>query len=365
MREDIEQIIAQAEQYEGIIGTHDYPGVLVASLCAEKWGFSFTSVESILRCQHKYYFRKHLQQAVPEATPTFFLVDDQDADYTFPLFLKPIKSSFSRYAQVIQDQETLFYVLNEGLFDPSYLQFFNEIFSEYTGIETNANSYMAEGLLIGHQVSLEGYVYNNTVEILGIIDAILHEGTLSFERFIYPSSLPNQVQRKMHQITIKAVRSLGLNNTLFSVELMYDPLEGTISIIEINPRISAQFADFFKQVHGVNSYEILLALTFGQQPPTLGNGEYSYAGSFPLRLFEDQKVVRIPTPQELEQICTLFPDVLIQCMAQEGQQLSEVQQDGNSYLYAILNIAAHSKQELEQKRDQLVSLLPFVFESVD
>ena len=118
-------------------------------------------------------------------------------------------------------------------------------------------------------------------------------------------------------------------------------------------------------MHGVNTYVILLALTFGQQPPSLGNGDYSYAASFPLRFFEDKKVVRIPTKQEIEQIRTLFPEVLIQCTVQEGQRLSEVQQDGNSYLYAIINIAAHSKEELEQKRDHLVALLPFVFEPVD
>ncbi len=362
-REHIDDIIRQSGQYDGIIGTHDYPGTLVASLCAEQWGFTFTSVESILFCQHKYYFRKKLQQELPEATPEFHLIDSSYLMevFEFPLFLKPVKSSFSRLAHSVSDHTTLSEILDQGLFDPLYLSLFNEVFEEYTGIALDANSYIAEGLLTGHQVSLEGYVYNESVTVLGIIDALMYEGTLSFERFTYPSQLAEGVQARMRVIADKAIRSLGLNNTFFSVELMYNPEDESIFIIEINPRISTQFADFFQHVHGVNSYEILVALTLGEEPPALSHGQYSHAASFPLRLFDDKQVDSVPTESDITQLKALFPDMLLQVVAQEGKCLSEIQQDGNSYLYAIVNLAAHSYEELEQKRDQLLELLPIVF----
>lgn len=360
-QEFIDDIIAEAKSYDGIIGTHDYPGTLVASLCAEKWGFSFASVESIVSCQHKYYFRQKLKEEVPEATPFFSLLDQKLDSLEFPLFVKPIKSSFSRHSHIIEDEQTLVALLEKGLFDPSYLSFFNEIFERYTGQPTEANTYIAEELLVGKQVSLEGYVYNNTVTILGIIDAHMYEGTLSFDCFSYPSQLAPDIQQRMGAIARKAIRSLGLDATVFSVELVYNEQDDSISIIEVNPRISAQFADFFEHVHGVNTYEILLALTLGTEPPALRQGPYRYAVSYPLRLFEDMLVTKVPADEEIAQLLPLFPDMILQIVAQEGKLLSALQQDGHSYLYAVLNIAAHTKEELVTKKDLLLSLLSFSF----
>ena len=61
----IEAILFAAGDYDAIITTDDYPGSLIASSCAEKWGYIFPSVDSILACQHKYLMRQRTQEQGP------------------------------------------------------------------------------------------------------------------------------------------------------------------------------------------------------------------------------------------------------------------------------------------------------------
>lgn len=366
-RSQIEAILEQTSGYDGIITSNEYPGSLISALCAEKWNMKAPSVKSILSCQHKYMMRKITCQVVPEATPEFHLIDPQNPyieNGKFPLFIKPIRSSFSRHAYVINSQEQLEQICAREFFDPQYLMFFNELFSEHLGIDCDANFLIGETLLEGHQVSLEGYVQDGTVTILGIVDAGMYEGTISFERFTYPSKLPHAIQERMGSIARKAVTALGLDHTVFSVELMYNPDTETISIIEINPRMSSQFADFFEQVDGINSYELVIALALGHPTQKPSKGAYTHAGSFPLRIQQDHYVAHVPTEEDLKKCSEQFPGALITIVAQKGQFLSDLRQDSESYLYALINCAAHSQEELEETRDAIAALLHFGFEPV-
>ncbi len=363
----IEDILNATDGYDAIISSDDYPGSLISSLCAEKWGLTSPSVESVLTCQHKYLMRQRTQEHVPEATPEFYLIDPNDPyvpQDTFPLFVKPIKSSFSRNAHIVHSQEQLEQICSDRFHDPQYLSFFNTFFNEYIDSECDASFLIGESLLTGLQVSLEGYVHNTNVVILGIIDAGMYEGTISFESFTYPSRLPAPIQERMATITQETIQALKLDNTLFSIELMYNPIDDSIFIIEINPRLSSQFADFFERVHGLNTYELAVALALGNAPPPFSQGPFSHAASFPMRKLQDHVVTKVPSEDAIKRCKEAFPSALITILPQEGQLLSDLRQDSGSFLYALINCAADSPEELEEKRDALLALLPFEFEPV-
>jgi predicted ATP-grasp superfamily ATP-dependent carboligase len=73
---------------------------------------------------------------------------------------------------------------------------------------------------------------------------------------------------------------MGFNNSLFNIEFMYNPRARTIHIIEINPRMAAQFADLYEKVDGFNAYEVLFALAIGERPSIqLREGRYRMAAS--------------------------------------------------------------------------------------
>lgn len=125
--------------------------------------------------------------------------------------------------------------------------------------------------MTGSQVTLEGYAFRGDVGVLGIVDSIMHPNTVAFRRFEYPSNLPVAVQEKMRAVAICLMRGLGYTHGLFNVEMMCDTRSGTVSVIEVNPRMSSQFVDLFEKVDGINTYEILLDLALDRtagHPPS-------------------------------------------------------------------------------------------------
>ena len=102
----IDQAVRQlgAKGIEGVTSSSDYPGALVAAAIAKELGLPGPAPSAALRCAHKYYSRLAQQEAVPEATPPFCLVDPARLDerpfpLVFPCFVKPVKSWFSVLAR--------------------------------------------------------------------------------------------------------------------------------------------------------------------------------------------------------------------------------------------------------------------------
>ena len=99
---------------------------------------------------------------------------------------------------------------------------------------------------------------------MGVVDSIMFPNTIAFQRFEYPSSVPAPVQDRMADLARKVMPAFGFDNGQFNIELIYNPEANTVHIVEINPRMSSQFADLFEKVDGTNSYSVLLDLAFGK-----------------------------------------------------------------------------------------------------
>ena len=50
----------------------------------------------------------------------------------------------------------------------------NILLKKYSDLKINADYLIAEKLMTGQQVTLEGYVYNGKIEIMGITDSIMY-----------------------------------------------------------------------------------------------------------------------------------------------------------------------------------------------
>jgi hypothetical protein len=195
----------------------------------------------------------------------------------------------------------------------------------------------------------------------------MHPGTRSFQRFEYPSSLPDAVKTQMFDIVKRCIPALGLDRTLFNVEMIHDPSNGRVSIIEINPRMCGQFADLYEKVDGTNSYEIALALAAGDRPVLRHRqGLVSHAASFPLRVFEPVRVVRGPDAAALRAAEALFPGTLVWMECNAGDALSDFEslEDGCSARYAIVNLGGMDRQELLERAAAVQHRLGVVFEPV-
>ncbi len=354
----------------GVTSAVGYPGMSVASIVARRLRLPGPSINCILLCEHKYYSRIAQRALVPSATPAFHLLDPKATGQlndlgAFPLFVKPVKANFSINANRVGSVEELQQTLRSCRLPERFVKPFNDLLAAYTDYEWDASNLLAESLLEGVQVSLEGYVYRGQVSVMGIVDALMYPGTISFERFVYPSRLGDDVQRRMARIAETFIRGIGYDNALFNIEMMYNAAQDRISIIEVNPKIASQFTDLFEKVDGTSSYSPLLQIAAGEEPIfRRRRGDFRLAASCVLRTFEDQRVVSVPSRQQIETLARRFPDARLEVCASEGRLLSEAMQDGKSYRYALINIGAETEEDLTAKLDQCRSLLDFQFELV-
>ncbi len=358
---------------DGILCTQDYLGNICGCLLAQELKLPGPSPLSVLTCHHKYYSRIAQARYVPQATPSFGLIDPDHVDeslqklpLTFPFFIKPVKAYFSFGASTVQSKKELKSTLGSSMPEKSFLEPFNAVLLDHTPFALSANYLLAESILKGHPCTVEGFVRNEIYYILGVTDSVMYPGTISFHHFEYPSQLPKEVQHRMAQIAQKIMRGLEFDNSFFNIEMMYNPVSNSIHIIEINPRSVAQFADFYEKVHGLNSYEIMLAIATNSPLPTRNKrGAYAIAASFALRTFTNGRVTYSPSKNDLEKIYQSFPDARIQLHVQKGQTLSEELQDGKSYLYAIINMGGKNKKDLIDRFENCKKLLPYTIQSFE
>ena len=214
----------------------------------------------------------------------------------------------------------------------------------------------------GRQCCLEGYVHGGEVTVIGIVDSIRLANRVSFTRFEYPSGLPAVVQERMAEIARRVVPAIGLDDTLFNIELVWDPKREWPSVIEINSRLSAQFADLFQKVDGVSTHEVLVDLALGKKPRwRRGEGRYRIAASFVLRTDRDRFVTRVPSAAEIRHARTLLPDLEFRSRAAAGHWLSEWPQDSYTFRYGLIHLGGRDQADLRARYALARSLLPFEF----
>jgi len=203
------------------------------------------------------------------------------------------------------------------------------------------------------------------VHVMGVVDSIMFPHTIAFQRFEYPSSLPVSVQERMADVARKVMPALGFDNGQFNIEFIYNSEANTVHIVEINPRMSSQFADLFEKVDGTNSYSVLLDLALGKTPDVKrGEGKHRTAFSCVLRTFRNQMVLELPSQDELERVQRQFPDIRIEILATVRRKLSQQMQDTCSYRYGLLNIGGQDREEILQIFDYCQRQLTFLFEPV-
>ncbi len=364
----LEYVHKLCDQYQinSVLNTCDYPGSLFTSILAQERGFAAPSISSILACQHKYYSRLLQKKYVPNATPECVLVKhgeyEQVKKMQFPLFVKPVKSYLSALAKKIESYDELVAYLRRVQIPTQFLLPFNWALKNYSELACDGSYFIAEQFLKGRQVTLEGYMLDHQVGVIGIVDSYLHEGTLSFERFVYPSDLPDSVQQRMIDCATRIMRGIGFDHNLFNIEFMYNPDTDDIKIIEINPRMSSQFSDLFQMVNGVSSYELLYDLIQGKKPVVKKEERaFEVAASLVRREWKDQRILKAPTQQDLERARNRFPELRYYPWMEEGKKLSDVMQDGTSYVYCWIHLGAADAQELEEKYEEAKQLLPYQF----
>jgi hypothetical protein len=372
----IRQLDAFDGKIDAIIGFWDFPVTSITALLRKRYGLPTASLEEIVMCEHKYWNRL-IQAQVIDEYPTFGLVDPEHdteppAGVRYPMWVKPVKSFSSKLAFGVADDAAFRAALGKIREDIGWVGEPFDALLEHVQLPpdiaaVSGQMCLAEEALHGKQLTVEGYRYHGEVVLYGVIDSVHYEHSPSFLRFQYPSSLPEGVIERVHDISRRVVEAIGLEHQTFNIEYFWDPGTDAIGLLEINPRHSQSHAELFEDVDGTANHEVMLRLALGRNPEfPRGQGRYGIAAKWFIRRFTDGVIRREPSPEEIEAVQHIVPGTTIELDVHTGDRLSELhEQDSYSYALANVYIGAADEAELTAKFEQVVAALPFEIDDVD
>jgi ATP-grasp domain len=327
---DPQAFLAECERTpaEAVLGTKDQ-SALLAALLAERRSLPGPRPEALIACQHKPTSRLVQRETAPESTPAFAVLDGRPP-FDYPFFLKPVVGRLSQNTHRIDGPHDLV-----GLHEiDRYTTRYAEI-AALAGLDpADVHGFLVEELLEGTEVTLEGYVHEGRVVVVGITDSVKYPGTLSFERFEYPSALSAERQAELGEISGRVLPALAFDGGFFNVEF-FVPENGPARIIEVNGRIASQFAPLVLGLHGRSTYDALFELALGDDPRWQTRLPDGVAVSYCLRAFADAFVEDVPEPE---------PD--LEVLVEPGLRLSEQGvNDAQSYRLAIFSEFGETREE--------------------
>ena len=369
-----ERIDALESGPDAIIGYLDFPVTSLVSLLNRDYGLPGASPEATASCEHKYWMREIEASVFPDTSPKTTAVNPFDTAQAyrqvpaFPFWLKPVKAHSSVLGFMIEDDDDLDRALHAcrqklHLFGEPFNDFLAHLESTGGSAEIGGNYAVAEELVSAkRQFTLEGYVWQSEVTIYGVIDSIrVGEHKSSFSRYQYPARVPDEVLKKSVEMTAKLIDALGYEGSPFNIEFFWNPDDGALRILEINPRISKSHSPLFRMVDGVSHHKVAIDLALGREPAMPHReGKDEIAAKYMWRSVEADGIVkRVPNEQEIADLHKLLPDLDLEILVEKEQQLSSmVYQDSYSYELAVIFLGSDSEEMLEDAYTMCVDCLP-------
>ena len=364
---------------DAVVCYWDFPATLLLPIFRQAAGLPTTSLESILRCEHKFWSRqiqsKVVPEIIPKAVPFDPFCDDPltQIDLAYPFWIKPVKAHSSILGFRIESKEDFYRALPQvrnriGRLAEPFNYIFRQVDVPPEIAHIDGSHCVAEEIISAQdQCTLEGYVFNGETIVYGVVDSLREKSFSSFSRYHYPSRLPQDVQEQMVAITKKVMPLTGLNNEPFNIEFFHAPNTGRITLLEINPRISKSHCPLFYFVEGASHQEVMVELALGKRPHyPHRTGSYAMASKFMVRRYTgDALVRRVPSNDEIAAIKEQIDGVMALAWVKEGERLSRFQDtDSYSYEYANIFVGGNNEDELLSKYNSVIQKLPFEFEPI-
>lgn len=365
------QRIDEHGKIDAIVSYYDFPGTTLVPIIAERYHLPAPTLESVMKCEHKFWSRLEQNKVIAHSVPQFKAFDPFDEkayqaiEMIPPFWIKPIKSYRSYLAYKINSEYQFNDLMKEVQENINFMsEPFNYILQNYHlphEFTQMKETMIAETPITGHQCTIEGYVYNGEVVVYGIVDSVREEDRTSFTRYEYPSSLPQEIQFRMADLARRAITQVGLNNSPFNIEFFYNSTVNQNFLLEINPRISQAHTDIFEKIHGISHHSIMLNLALGRRPKALEyKGKHRIASNFMLRTYEPGIVQDVPSESEIEHLKHKYPELEMKVHVQKGMHLSELYgQDSYSFELANIYLGARNQEELLENYHDCLNNLTF------
>lgn len=367
----VERVVEKyrAQKIDAVLSSHEQFGALAAVLIAEKMGLPGASIGGMLNAQNKFLARQILAREMPEANVPFAAFPytvrhASEIDLPFPFYAKPVKAAYSVLARRVDDFADLRRHIDffpwERYIIKRLVRPFNDVLARLQTTAVNGHYMIGEQIIDGFQVNVDGFAANGRVEILGIVDAVMYPGTDAFLRWEYPSRLPQAWQDNIRRTAEKSIAALGLDHGLFNVEIRICTHSGDCKVIEVNPRMAAQFSDMYEAVDGINLHDVAIRLALGE--PVAATKKIMpdhFATSFVYRRFDGREQENFPNTAQIQALHALDVRARLMTFQKTGNALKREMRWVGSYRYACLNLAAGSETALMEKYRLASAILGF------
>ncbi len=365
---DLQAQRARRERWAGVLSHHEFQGALVAALVAERCGLPGTSPESILACQHKLYTRRVLQQVCPEANVAYVALDPlrgtgSTEALSFPCHVKPARGTFSILSRRIDRRADFVRLARFSAIERWTLRRmlgpFDRIAAERLPHAGSTLRLIVEEALTGTQHNLDGWVDEHGVHLLGVVDAQMYPGTEAFQRWHYPSALPQPAQQAALEVARRFLTAVGFTRGLFNMEFFHDPAEDRISVLEFNPRLSSQFGDLYRLVDGVDPHAMAVALALGDDARSAARCAPSagVAASLVWRSFGATRPPPLPDSRARAALAQTFPDASLLAYPRALSLFARGARWLDSHRYGVVNLGAPDPTELQRRCATVSALL--------
>src|SRR5205814_3508041 len=228
----------------------------------------------------------------------------------------------------------------------------NQALQRFPQFRVHSRHLVVEQVLEGRQVNVDGYMHDGQLQILGFTDELMYPGTMAFLRFASPSSIGPALQSRLRDACERVLHGFGLGHGFFNLEFFVDAAGG-VKLIEINPRLAAQFAQMHEWVHGIDTYELGFAMALGRPLPEPQVPRFGAAASFVWRSFDGSSCPRLPTRSDLQWLAREYPQARLELYPKQGGALRRDIEWLGSHRWALLNMPGRDEADLRQRYERI------------
>lgn len=351
---------------DAVFSSNEQFGALAAALIARELGLPGAEPEALLCSQHKYEARVRLREFAPDLCPDFELVPytltlDEARALRYPLFVKPVKATFSVLARRCDTPEELIEHLRfrpwEKHIIKRLIEPHNQALKRFPQFSVGSHNLVVEDVLEGRQINVDGFAQGGRVQLLGITDELMYPGTMSFMRFAFPGVASPALAAKVQDAAERVVRGYGLEHGFFNLEFFVGDRDNSLKLIEVNPRLAAQLAQFYEWVLGIDTYELGFAMALGRSLPFAHAPRFGAAGSFVWRSFDGTSCPRVPAQEDMDWLSREYPEARLEVYPKRGGSLRRDLKWLGSHRWAVLNMPGNDEVDLRRRYEHICQRL--------
>jgi biotin carboxylase len=297
----------------------------------------------------------------PELCPDFELIPytitlAQAKRLRYPLFVKPVKATFSVLARRCDTPEALVEHLRFDAWEKHIIgrliEPHNQALARFPQFRVNSRHLIVEEVLEGRQVNVDGYMHDGRMHLLGMADELMYCGSMAFMRFASPARVDAVLHERIAAACERVLRGFALTHGFFNLEFFVDE-QGGLKLIELNPRLAAQLAQVHDWVHGVDTYELGFAMALDRPLPPAQPPRFGAAASFVWRSFDATSCPRMPSRDDLRWLAHEMPQARLELYPKKGASLRRELKWLGSHRWAVLNMPGRDEADLRARYERV------------